>query len=157
MLLGKQLYATYFAINYSSEKAGGGHLFLFDLVNASLKPQQGIGDVSVVSLTWQPRPPSLRGGGGGGSGRGDSALFWERRKAGPDGVNLAHSTSAAHRGSQMSAQGVQHERGRTGDSSLMKQLLWRKAVNETELCTVSANLEVLICAPEPGENFEGDV
>lgn len=156
MLLGKQLCATYFAINYSSEKAGGGHLFLFDLVNASLKPQQGIGDVSVVSLTWQPRPPFLRGGGGGGGG-GDSALFWERRKAGPDGVNLAHSTSAARRGSQMSAQGVQHERGRTGDTSLMKQLLWRKAANETELCTVSANLEVLICAPEPGENFEGDV
>lgn len=43
MLLEKQLYATYFAINYSFKKAGGGHLFPFDLVNASLKAQQGIG------------------------------------------------------------------------------------------------------------------
>lgn len=43
VLSGKQLYATYLAINYSFKKAGGGHFFLFDLVKASLKAQQRTG------------------------------------------------------------------------------------------------------------------
>lgn len=80
VLSGKQLDATYLVINYSFKKAGGGHLFLFDFVNASLKAQSIQYRISYpnknrIFLSFyspgQPHPASL----GGGSGGGNCALF----------------------------------------------------------------------------------